>query len=89
MTVFSTMHIVKVWAMDKFAAVFIDWVERFGLEGALEHFRGGPFTNKQIDEWVTEYQRLVEDVKIGYPPKMLSAPGLKPWYPGPLPHHKR
>ncbi|WP_162642195.1 Z1 domain-containing protein [Streptosporangium sp. 'caverna'] len=75
--------------MDKFAAVFIDWVERFGLEGALEHFRGGPFANGQIDEWVAEYQRLVEGVKIGYPPKMLSAPGLKPWYPGPLDHHKR
>ncbi|MFG6297043.1 MULTISPECIES: Z1 domain-containing protein [Streptomyces] len=75
--------------MDKFAAVFIDWVERFGLDGALAHFRGGPFPDEQINAWVAEYQSLVEGVKIGYPPKILSAPGLKPWYPGPLPHHKR
>ncbi|MFF1412824.1 Z1 domain-containing protein [Streptomyces sp. NPDC058289] len=74
--------------MDKFAAVFIDWVERFGLESARQQF-GGMCTSEQIDGWVSEYERLVEGVKIGYPPKMLSAPGLKPWYPGPMPHHKR
>ncbi|WP_433178170.1 Z1 domain-containing protein [Actinoallomurus sp. CA-150999] len=74
--------------MDQFAAVFIDWVERFGLSEALKRFRG-VCTDEQIDEWVEEYERLVEGVKIGYPPKMLSAPGLKPWYPGPLPHDKR
>ncbi|MFI9836315.1 Z1 domain-containing protein [Nonomuraea sp. NPDC051941] len=73
--------------MDDFAAVFIDWAERYGLDRARERFqRNFP---EQIDEWVAEYQRLVEGVKIGYPPKILSAPGLKPWYPGPLPHHKR
>jgi hypothetical protein len=74
--------------VDNFASVFIDWVERFGLDAALTQFRG-TFPDDQIDAWVAEYERLVKGVKIGYPPKILSAPGLKDWYPGPLPHHKR
>lgn len=41
--------------------------------------------DEELNEWVAEYESRQKKVLVGYPPdKMISAPGLKPWYPGPL-----
>ncbi|MGN9788815.1 Z1 domain-containing protein [Nonomuraea sp. ZG12] len=69
--------------MDDFFEVFAAQAQRNGLEQAVLKFQQR-FGAEEIDGYVREFQRRAESVKVGYPPKILAAPGMKPWYPGPL-----
>lgn len=75
--------------MDGFATVFVEQAVKHGLDTALKRFKGR-VPDGELQEWVAEYKRMTATVRIGYPPKILSAPGLgEPWYPGPLEDDKR
>ncbi|MFE3409616.1 Z1 domain-containing protein [Streptomyces mirabilis] len=69
--------------MDDFFDVFAAQAQRSGLEQTVLKFRQR-FDPDEIDGYVREFQRRAESVRVGYPPKILAAPGMKPWYPGPL-----
>ncbi|MFC1438018.1 Z1 domain-containing protein [Streptacidiphilus sp. N1-10] len=68
--------------MEAFFSVFAEYAARHGLENALKMFNRIPAD--ELEEYRSEYQARVNSVQIGYPPKILSAPGHKAWYPGPL-----
>ncbi|GAB3428329.1 Z1 domain-containing protein [Flindersiella endophytica] len=67
----------------EFFEVFADHATRHGLEIALRRFRG-PLSDEELAEYEQEYRSRIENVRIGYPPKIISAPGMAPWYSGPL-----
>lgn len=69
--------------MDEFFPVFADYAARKGLETAVKIF-AGRLPDEELRAYEAEYRARVEQVQIGYPPKILSAPGLHAWYPGPL-----
>ncbi|MEV5540071.1 Z1 domain-containing protein [Saccharopolyspora shandongensis] len=69
--------------MDDFFDVFAAHAHRNGLEQAVLKFQTR-FDVAEIEGFVQEFQRRAESVRVGYPPKILAAPGMKPWYPGPL-----
>ncbi|MGV9416365.1 Z1 domain-containing protein [Streptomyces sp. NPDC003674] len=69
--------------MDAFFSVFAEHAARHGLEGALKAF-GGRVPEAELHAYEEEYRSRIQKVQIGYPPKLLSAPGLTAWYAGPL-----
>lgn len=72
-----------VVSVDDFFDVFAAQAQRNGLDQTVLKFRMR-FDADEIDGYVREFQRRAESVRVGYPPKILAAPGMKPWYPGPL-----
>jgi hypothetical protein len=69
--------------VDDFFDVFAAQAQRNGLEQTVLKFQKR-FDQDEIDSYVREFQKRAESVRVGYPPKILAAPGMKPWYPGPL-----
>ncbi|MGI5286171.1 Z1 domain-containing protein [Nonomuraea polychroma] len=68
--------------MDDFFAVFVERATLHGLDDTVRRFQGR-VPEDELQAWVTEYRRRIRAVRVGYPPKIISAPGLEPWYPGP------
>jgi hypothetical protein len=67
----------------EFFEVFAEHATRHGLETALRRFTGR-VPEAELAEYEQEYRSRIENVRIGYPPKIVSAPGMLPWYSGPL-----
>ncbi len=67
----------------EFFEVFAEHATRHGLETALRRF-AGRVADEELAEYAQEYRARIENVRIGYPPKIISAPGMEPWYSGPL-----
>lgn len=73
----------KVESVDDFFDVFAAQAQRNGLQQTVLKFQKR-FDPDEIEGYVQEFQRRAESVRVGYPPKILAAPGMEPWYPGPL-----
>ncbi|WP_435581332.1 Z1 domain-containing protein [Amycolatopsis thermoflava] len=66
-----------------FFEVFAEHAARHGLEKALRTF-SKRIQQDELAEYEREYRARIENVRLGYPPKIISAPGITPWYAGPL-----
>ncbi|MFL6122974.1 Z1 domain-containing protein [Actinophytocola sp.] len=67
----------------EFFEVFAEHATRHGLEVAVRRFTGR-VPDEELAEYEQEYRSRIENVRVGYPPKIISAPGMAPWYSGPL-----
>ncbi|GAA3386754.1 Z1 domain-containing protein [Cryptosporangium minutisporangium] len=71
---------------DALFETFLDVVYRRGRDLAADRFR--QMHPEAADAVIAEYDRRITQVKNGYPPKILAAPGRRDdgWYAGPQPN---
>lgn len=74
--------------MEGMELQFNTLVQRHGEQKAIEGI--GKYVPKElIDHWLENRRGRLASVRHGYPPKILSAAGLEPWYDGPMEGDRR
>lgn len=67
---------------DDLFELFAGHAVKHGIEKAARVL-GKILPADTLAEYEREYRSRIQNVRVGYPPKIISAPGLTPWYPGP------
>lgn len=68
---------------QEFFEIFAEHAARHGLDEALRRF-SARIPADELAEFELEYRSRIDNVRVGYPPKIISVPGAEPWYAGPL-----